>query len=206
MIQTIARVSALAIVVLFLVNVALSFVQAVIPPWVRQGEPRGAEQPRSPTALLGGTIVDLGQALTTQVRFFGNGILLEVQTVQFARTKKEVRLDLVVTPRPVEGYPVLRMNQLAVDAGKTAIVTGEGAWFHVRAVQGVGLLSASETLRSSPIYVTGVPRQVELVFPALSPSVGRVMLLVRWAPGRSAMYAEGWRTDRVVEVNLPPAQ
>ena len=158
---------------------------------------------RSPAPAVGGTVLDLGSALTTPVRFFASGILLEVQATQIVRTGKEVRLDLVVTPRPVEGYVVLRMDRLAVDATKTAIVTGEGAWLHVRAVHGVGLLSASEVLRRSPTYVIGVPRQVALVFPALPPSVGRATLLVRWAPGRSAMYADGWRTDRIVVVDLP---
>jgi hypothetical protein len=204
--QTIARVSALAIVALFLINVALGFVQAVIPHQVRQDGTRSAELLRSPNSVLSGAMQDLGQALTAQVRFFGNGILLDVQSMQFARTRKEVRLDLIVTPRPVEGYVVLRMDRLAVDAAKTALVTAEGTWLHVRTVHGVGLLSASETLRSSPIYAIGVPRQVELVFPALSPSVGLATLLVRWAPGRSAMYADGWRTDRIVEVRIPPVQ
>ncbi len=206
MIQTIARVSAFAIGALLLINVALGFVQAVIPHRARQVETLGAGLPRSPNSVSGGTVVDLGQALTTQVKFFGSGILLDVEAQQFARTRKGVRLELIVIPRPVEGFVALRMDRLAVDLTKTAIVTADGAWLHVRAVHGVGLISAGETLRSSPIYAIGAPRQVGLVFPAPPPSVRRVVLLVRWAPGKSAIYADGWRTDRIVETDLPPVQ
>lgn len=203
MLQTMARVSAFLIVGLVVVNVVLGVVQALMPHRAGQGEARVAVLSGSPTP--GRSIIDIGQALSAPVKSFADRMLLEVEVTRLIRTRKDVRLDLVVTPRAVDGYTPLSMDRLAVDATKTAIVTPDGAWLYVRDAHGVGLLAANELLRRSPVYVIGAPRQVELIFPPLSSPVSRAVLLVRWAPGRLGLYADGWRTDRIVEVDLPPS-
>jgi len=148
-------------------------------------------------------VTDLGEALTADVQFFANRVVIDVEAKSVLLTQKDLRFDLIVTPRMVEGSAILLMDRLAVDGAKTAIITEDGSWFHVRAVHGVGLIFDSEVRRSSPVYAIGVARQVELVFPA-PPSSKHVTLLVRWAPGKSTGYAQGWRVDRIVEVYLPP--
>lgn len=202
--QILGRVSAFAIIGLFLLNLALGVIEGVVRHRSRQGEVHGAGLTRS--ARRGpGTVADLGEALSADVRFFANRVVIDVEARRVLRTQKDIRFDLIVTPRRVEGYPILLMDRLAVDGTKTAIVTEDGSWLHVKAVHGVGLIFDSEVRRSSPAYAIGVARQVELVFPAPSSSE-RVTLLVRWAPGNSTVYAQGWRTDRIVEVELPPVQ
>src|SRR5256712_9619949 len=203
MMQTMARVSAFLIVGLVVMNVVLGVVQRLMPHRAGQGEAQVAVLSGSPT--LGRGVIDIGQALSTPVKSFADRILLEVEVTRVARTRKDVRLDLVVTPRAVDGYTPLFMDRLAVDATKTAIVTADGTWLSVRDAHGVGLLAANELLRRSPVYVIGAPRQVGLIFPPLSSPVSRVVLLVPWAPGRAALDADGWRTDRIVEVDLPPS-
>lgn len=202
--QILGRVSAFAIIGLFLLNLALGVIEGVVRHRSPQGEVHGAGLTRS--ARRGpGTVADLGEALSADVRFFANRVVIDVEARRVLRTQKDIRFDLIVTPRRVEGYPILLMDRLAVDGTKTAIVTEDGSWLHVKAVHGVGLILDSEVRRSSPAYAIGVARQVELVFPAPSSSE-RVTLLVRWAPGNSTVYAQGWRTDRIVEVELPPVQ
>ncbi len=199
-----ARVSAFAIVGLFLLNVALGVIEGVVTHRVHQGEARGAGLSRS-SGSRPGTVADLGEALTADVRFFANRVVIDVEAKRVLRTQTDLRFDLLVTPRMVEGFAILPMDRLAVDGTKTAIVTEDGSWLHVRAVHGVGLIFDSEVRRGSPVYAIGVARQVELVFPAPSSS-RRATLLVRWAPGKSTLYAHGWRTDRIVDVTLPPVQ
>ena len=202
--QILARVSALAIVGLFLLNVVMGVLQGFVTHRSYQGEVHGAGLARS--ARRGsGAVADLGEALTADVRFFANRVVIDVEVKRVLRTQKDLRFDLIVTPRPVEGSVILPMDRLAVDGTKTAIVTEDGSWLHVRAVYGVGLIFDSEVQRNSPAYAIGVARQVELVFPAPSSS-NHATLLVRWAPGKSTLYAHGWRTDRYVDVNLLPVQ
>jgi hypothetical protein len=198
----IGRVSAFVIVGLLVINVIVGSLQAMIPQRAGRGEAFKAEPLRSSSLDGSWTVFDASRALSASVKFFGNRIFLDVEVRRLVHTKKEVRLELVVTPRTVEGYVPLHMDRLAVDGGKTAIVTSDGAWFHIRDARGVGLLQAIEMLRSSPVYAIGAPRRVELIFPVPVPSVSRAILLVRWAPGKSATYAESWRTDRSVEVDL----
>ncbi len=197
-----ARVSAFAIVGLFFLNVALGIIEGVVTHRVHQGEARGVGLPRS-SGRGSGTVADLGEALTADVRFFANRVALDVEAKRVVRTQKELRFDLIVTPRAVEGSFILPMDRLAVDGTKTAIITEDGSWLHVKAVRGVGLTFDSEVRRNSPVYAIGAPRQVELVFPAPSSS-RRATLLVRWAPGKSTLYAQAWRVDRIVEIYLPP--
>lgn len=206
MVQTIGRASALAIVGLFVLNVVLGLVQAMMPHASGRGETLRAGTVGSSSPMGGGAVIDLGQALSTEVKFFSDRILLDVEVKQLIRARKEVRLEVVVTPRPVEGYAALRMDRLAVDAAKTAIVTPDGTWLQVRDAHGIGLLYANEVRRGSPVYAIGVPRRADLLFPAPVSSAGRVMLLVRWAPGRTGTYADNWRSDRIVEVDLPLSQ
>ncbi len=204
--QTIGRVSAFAIVGLFVMNVVLGLVQAVFPHPAGRGEVLRAVSLGGARPMGRGTVIDTGQALSTGVKFFADRLLIDVEVKRLVRTRKEVRLELVVTPRAVEGYATLHMDRLAVDAAKTAIVTPDGTWLQVRDAHGIGLLYANEVLRGSPVYAIGAPRRAELLFPAPLSSVSRVTLLVRWAPGRAAMYADSWRADRIVEVDLPPPQ
>lgn len=200
--QRIGRLSAFVIAGLFLANVVLGRVQAVIPQRGGRGNAVRVEPQRSLSPLGSERMLDASRALSGSVRFFGNRIFLDVEVQQFVQTRKEVRLALVVTPRTVEGYVPLQMDRLAVDAGETAIVTSDGAWLHVKDVHGIGLFQASEMLRSSPIYVIGVPRRVELIFPVPAPSLTKAILVVRWAPGRTTLYPESWRTGRSVDINL----
>ena len=202
--QILARVSALAIVGLFLVNVALGVIKGVVTHRSCQGEVHGAGLARS-AGRGSSAVADLGGALTADVQFFANRVVIDVEAKRVVRTQKDLRFDLIVTPRTVEGSAILPMDRLAVDGTKTAIVTEDGSWLHVKAAHGVGLIFDSEARRSSPAYAIGVARQVELVFPAPSSSE-HVTLLVRWAPGKSTVYAQGWRTDRIAEVKLPPVQ
>jgi len=197
-------VSAFAIVGLFLLNVALGVIEGVFTHRSQQGEVHGAGLARS--ARRGsGAVADLGQALTADVQFFANRVVIDVETKSVVRTRKDLRFDLIVTPRMVEGSAILPMDRLAVDGTKTAIVTEDGSWLHVKAVHGVGLIFDNEVRRSSPPYAIGVPRRIELVFPAPSSST-HATLLVRWAPGKSTVYPQGWRVDRIVEVYLPAEQ
>ncbi len=200
--QILARVSVFAIVGLFLLNVALGVIEGVVTHRVRQGDAQGAGLSRSP-GKGSRTVADLGEALTADVRFFANRVLIDVEAKRVLRTQKDLRLDLLVTPRAIDGFAILPMDRLAVDGTKTAIVTEDGSWLYVKAVHGVGLLLDSEVRRSSPVYAIGAARQVELVFPAPSSSK-HATLLVRWAPGKSTVYAQGWRVDKSVEVYLPP--
>jgi hypothetical protein len=201
--HTLARVSAFAIIGLFLLNVALGIIEGVVSHRVIEGEALGTGASRSSGRGSRLVEVDIGEALTADVRFFGDRVLIDVESTRVLRTQKELRFGLLVTPRAVEGSAILPMDRLAVDGTKTAIVTEDGSWFHVKAVHGVGLIIDGGIRRSSPVYAIGVARQVELVFPAPSLS-RRATLLVRWAPGRSTVYAQNWRVDRVVQVNLPP--
>ncbi len=202
--EILARASAFAIIGLFLLNVALGVIEGVVPHRSRQGEIHGAGLARS--ARRGsGAVADLGEALSADVQFFANRVVIDVEAKRVRRTQKDLRFDLIVTPRMVEGSAILPMDRLAVDGAKTAIVTEDGSWLHVKAVHGVGLIFDSEARRSSPAYAIGAARQVELVFPAPLSSQ-HVTLLVRWAPGKATLYAQGWRIDRIVEVELPPGQ
>lgn len=196
-----ARVSAFAIVGLFLLNVAMGVIEGVVRYSVHRGEAQGVGLSQS-LGRGSGTVADIGEALTADVRFFGNRVAIDVEAKRILRTHDDLRLDLLVTPRAVEGNFILPMDRLAVDGTKTAIVTEDGSWLHVKAVRGVGLIFGSEVRRSSPVFAIGAPRQVELVFPAPSTS-RRARILVRWAPGRSTVYAQGWRVDRIAEVYLP---
>lgn len=200
--QILSRVSAFAIIGLFLLNVALGVIEGVVMHRSHQGEVHGAGLARS-TRRGSGAVADLGEALTADVQFFANRVVIDVEAKSVLRTQKDLRFYLIVTPRMVEGSAILLMDRLAVDGTKTAIVTEDGSWLHVRAVHGVGLIFDNEVRRSSPAYAIGVARQVDLVFPA-PPSSKHVTLLVRWAPGKSTGYAQGWRMDRIVEVYLPP--
>jgi len=200
--QILARVSAFAIVGLFLLNVALGVIEGVVTHRVHQGEAQGAGLSRSP-GRGPHMVADLGEALTADVRFFANRVLIDVEARTVLRTQKDLRFDLLVTPRAVDGSVILPMDRLAVDRTKTAIVTEDGYWLHVKAVHGVGLILDSEVRSSSPVYAIGAARQIELVFPAPSSS-RRATLLVRWAPGKSTVYPQSWRVDRIVEVFLPP--
>src|SRR5574337_150869 len=200
--QILARVSAFAIVGLFLLNVVLGIIEGLVTHRVHQGGAQDAGLSRS-SGRGSGTVADIGEALTADVQFFANRVVIDVEAKRVLRTQKDLRFDLLVTPRAVEGSVILPVDRLAVDGTKTAIVTEDGSWLHVKAVHGVGLVFDSVVHRSSPAYAIGVARQVELVFPAPSSSK-HVTLLVRWAPGKSPVYAQGWRVDRIVEVDLPP--
>jgi hypothetical protein len=196
-----ARLSAFAIVGLFLLNVAIGVIEGVVTHRVHRDEAQGAGLRRS-LGQGSGSVADIGEALTADVRFFGNRVAIDVEAKKILRTQKELWIDLIVTPRAVEGTFILPMDRLAVDGTKTAIVTEDGSWLHVKAVQGVGLIYENEVRRSSPVFAIGAARRVELVFPAPSSS-RRATLLVRWAPGRSTLYAQGWRVDRIADVYLP---
>lgn len=196
-----ARASALAIIGLFLLNVVLGVIEGVIPHHSRRDEVHGAGLTRA-ARRRSGAVADLGESLTADVQFFANRVVIDVEAKSVIRTQQDLRLDLIVTPRMVEGSAILPMDRLAVDGTKTAIVTEDGSWLHVRTVHGVGLIFDNEVRRSSPPYAIGVPRRIELVFPAPSSST-HPTLLVRWAPGKSSVYPQGWRVDRIVEVYLP---
>lgn len=196
------RVSALAIIGLFLINVVLGLIAGGMSHHNSTGDVRAGEIFRPPASRSRSVNTDIGSALSADVQFFADRVLIDVEGKSISLSPKGLRFDFLITPRPVEGAATLHMDRLAVDGAGTALVTEDGSWFLLKDTLGIGWIRDGAIWRSSPVFVIGVPRRVTLVFhtPLLP---GRGTLLVRWAPGRSAGYAQAWRVNRITEVNLP---
>src|SRR5574337_1070799 len=113
--QILARVSAFAIVGLFLLNVVLGIIEGLVTHRVHQGGAQDAGLSRS-SGRGSGTVADIGEALTADVQFFANRVMIDVEAKRGLQLRQE--------PQGSSDFRLRSQGPCRLGTGESGLVLG----------------------------------------------------------------------------------